>query len=242
MEGEFVMSDLPENNNEIKAEAAAETNPSVTDGATKEVFNLKKEIFEWFYTIAIALIIAFLIKGFLFDVVRVDGDSMYPTLLDNDRLIITKLGYTPNQKDIIILDSTYKRREQYYAIREQNGENINFATKFIESFSLPQDLKKRFYVKRIIALPGQTVDIVDGKVLVDGEILNEEYYQGTTPISDPTVNYPVTIDEGHVFVMGDNRHNSSDSRSSTLGQVPIDAILGKAQIRIWPLNSIGLTK
>ena len=221
------MSDLHENNNEINAEAAVETNPSVTDGAAKEVFNLKKEIFEWFYTIAIALVIAFLIKGFLFDVVRVDGDSMHPTLLDNDRLIITKLGYTPKQKDIIILDSTYKRREQYYAIREQNGENINFATKFIESFSLPRDLKKRFYVKRII---------------VDGEILEEEYYQGTTPISDPTVNYPVTIDEVHVFVMGDNRHNSSDSRSSTLGQVPIDAILGKAQIRIWPLNTIGLTK
>lgn len=242
MEGVFVMSDLPENNNEIKAEASQGSGSSVTEGPAKEVFNLKKEIFEWFYTIAIALIIAFLIKGFLFDVVRVDGDSMKPTLLNNDRLIISKLAYTPEQKDIIILDSTYKRREQYYAIREQNGESINFITKFIESFSLPQDLKKRYYVKRIIALPGQTVDIVDGKVLVDGEILEEEYYQGDTPISDPTVKYPITIDEGHVFVMGDNRHNSSDSRVSSLGQVPMDAILGKAQIRIWPPNSIGLTK
>ena len=236
------MNDLPKNNSELNAEAAQNSNPSVTDGSAKEVFNLKKEIFEWFYTIAIALVIAFLIKGFLFDVVRVDGDSMKPTLLNNDRLIISKLAYTPEQKDIIILDSTYKRREQYYAVREQNGENINFVTKFLESFSLPQDLKKRYYVKRIIALPGQTVDIVDGKVLVDGEILEEEYYHGDTTITDPTVEYPITIDENHVFVMGDNRHNSSDSRVSTLGQVPMDAILGKAQIRIWPLNNIGLTK
>ena len=242
MEGVFVMSDLPEMNNEINAEDAQSSNPSVTDCAGKEVFNLKKELFEWFYTIAIALIIAFLIKGFLFDVVRVDGNSMKPTLLNNDRLIISKLGYTPQQKDIVILDSTYKRREQHYAIREQNGEKINSVTKFIESFSLPNDLKKRYYVKRIIALPGQTVDIVDGKVLVDGKILEEEYYKGDTPISDPTMEYPITIDEAHVFVMGDNRHNSSDSRVSSLGQVPMDAILGKAQIRIWPLNNIGLTK
>lgn len=241
MEGVFVMNDFLENNNEINAEAAT-VNPSVTDGPQKEVFNLKKEVFEWFYTIAIALIIAFFIKGFLFDVVKVDGSSMYPTLLNNDRLIITKLGYTPKQQDIVILDSTYKKREQHYALREQNGEKFNAVTKLIDYFSLPNDLKKRYYVKRIIALPGQTVDIVDGKVLVDGEILEEAYYQGDTPISDLSVEYPVTIDEGHVFVMGDNRHHSADSRSSTLGQVPIDAILGKAQLRIWPLNNISLTK
>ena len=85
-------------------------------------------------------------------------------------------------------------------------------------------------------------DIIDGKVYVDGEQLNEEYYQGETPITDISVEYPVTIDEDHVFVMGDNRPHSSDSRVSSLGQVPYDAILGKAQIRIWPLNTIGLTR
>lgn len=209
----------------------------------KEVFDLKKEVFEWIYTIAIALVIAFVIKGFLFDIVRVDGDSMNPTLIHNDRLIISKLGYTPKQQDIVILDSSYKQREQHYKIREQNGENINFLTKFIESFSLPDGLKKRYYVKRVIALPGQTVDITkDGKVLVDGEVLFEEYYQGVTPITDASVTYPLTVDEDHVFVMGDNRFNSKDSRSSSLGLIPFDAILGKAQIRIWPFSSIGLTR
>lgn len=237
------MNDIPENNNEISAEASGLNTGEALKKAQKEAFNLKKEVFEWVYTIAIALLIAFVIKGFLFDIVRVDGSSMYPTLVHNDRIIITKLAYKPKQQDIVILDSSYKRREQYYAIREQNGESFNAVTKFIDSFSLPQDLKKKYYVKRIIALPGQTVDIVDGKVLVDGEILDENaYYTGDTTITDPTVSYPITVDEGCVFVMGDNRHNSSDSRSSSLGQVPIEAISGKAQLRIWPLNSMGATK
>lgn len=237
------MNDIPENNNEMSAEASEINAEEVLKKPQKEAFNLKKEVFEWIYTIAIALLIAFVIKGFLFDIVRVDGSSMYPTLVHNDRIIITKLAYKPKQQDIIILDSSYKRREQYYALREQNGESFNAVTKFIDSFSLPQDLKKKYYVKRIIALPGQTVDIVDGKVLVDGEVLDENaYYTGDTPITDPTVSYPITVSEGNVFVMGDNRHNSSDSRSSSLGQVPIEAISGKAQLRIWPLNSMGATK
>ena len=231
------MRDANENSTETTV------NPSVQEGTEKEVFNLKKEVFEWVYTIVVALLIAFLIKGFLFDVVKVDGNSMFPTLYNNDRIIITKLGYKPEQKDIIILDSNYKKRELYYDALEDSGKEFNAVTKFIDyQFNLPQNLKKKYYVKRIIALPGQTVDIVDGKVYVDGEKLLEEYYQGETPITDPTVKYPVTIEEGHVFVMGDNRPHSSDSRVSSLGQVPYDAILGKARIRIWPLNTIGLTK
>ena len=210
------MSDLPEN--ETRAEA------SVTEEATKEAFNLKKEVFEWIYTIAVALIIAFLIKGFLFDVVRVDGPSMETTLFNNDRLIITKLGYKPQTQDIVILDSTYKNRENYYKILEQCGEKFNPVTKFFNYFSLPTEYKKRYYVKRVIALPGQTVDIVNGKVLVDGEELSEPYYSGDTTITDPTVEYPVTVAEDCVFVMGDNRPHSKDSRSSDLGQVPIKAL------------------
>ena len=99
------MSDIPEN--EVKSEPNSET--SVTDETTKEAFDLKKEVFEWIYTIVIALAIAFLIKGFIFDVVRVDGPSMETTLINNDRLVITKLGYKPQSQDIVILDSNYKK-------------------------------------------------------------------------------------------------------------------------------------
>jgi len=233
------MSDLPEN--EINTQ---DTESGITEGAKNENFNLGKEIFEWIYTLVIALAIAFVIKGFIFDVVRVDGPSMESTLINNDRLIITKLGYTPKSQDIIILDSNYKSREKYYDTLEMSGQKVNALSKTIDYFSLPTNLKKRYYVKRIIGLPGQTVDIVNGKVLVDGEILDEPYLDDNliTSITDSSVKYPVTVSEDCVFVMGDNRPHSKDSRSSDLGEVPIDAILGKSQFRIWPLNSIGFTK
>lgn len=93
-----------------------EKNENVTKTTAKEdkKTSLAREIWEWVYTLAIAIVIAMLIKGFIFDIVRVDGSSMFPTLVDNDRLIVTKLGYTPKQGDIIILDSEYKNREEYF--------------------------------------------------------------------------------------------------------------------------------
>ncbi len=242
------MSDLPENKkqdttDEINAEASEINNePEMVEEVGKEVFSLKKEVFEWVYTIAIALVIAFLIKGFLFDIVRVDGESMYPTLMNNDRLVVTKIGYKPQQKDIVILDSTYHKRDEYYQNLEMNGEKYNWFTKMINYFSLPDSLKIRYYVKRVIALPGQTVDIHDGNVYVDGELLEEEYYDGTTSTYDSEVQFPMEIQDGYVFVMGDNRGNSKDSRSSSLGQVPFEAIVGKAQLRIWPFDSFGFVE
>ena len=176
--------------------------------------------------------------------VRVDGSSMFPTLVNNDRLIVTKLGYTPHQGDIVILDSTYKGREEYYdKVANNKGETkLSLTEKFTAWRGLPPSLKKRYYVKRIIALPGQTVDLQNGKVVVDGKVLDEPYYEGTTQSIDSSVQYPITVGENMVFVMGDNRPHSKDSRSSELGQVPYEALLGKSQIRIWPLNDIGLTR
>lgn len=203
-----------------------------------------REIFEWVYSIAIAIAIAFIIKGVFFDVVKVDGLSMYPTLNDGDRLIVTKLGYEPEQGDIIILDSTYHKREMYYdTIAAQEGKDeLSWFDKLKLTFSLPDDVKKVYYVKRVIATEGQTVDLRDGKVYVDGEQLDEPYYSGETYSIDSTVEYPVVVDEGCVFVMGDNRGHSLDSRSSTLGQVEDKAVLGKSAFRIFPFNSIGKTK
>ncbi len=200
----------------------------------KSNFNLKKEIFEWFYTILIAVVIAIVIKTFLFDFVVVDGPSMYPTLKNGDRLIVTKLNYEPERQDIIVLDSAYKNRERYY-----NDMGIESdVKKFFTSFSLPDGLKKKYYVKRIIGMPGDTVDLIGNKVYVNGEELLEEYYPDYTFAYDPLVTFPLTVSENMVFVMGDNRPESKDSRSSQLGEVPMDAILGKCSLRIWPLNSV----
>ncbi len=203
-----------------------------------------REIFEWIYSIAIAIVIAFVIKQVFFDVVKVDGLSMYPTLDNGDRLIVTKLGYEPKQGDIVILDSTYHKREMYYdRIAESEGkEELNWFDKLRLSFSLPEDVKKVYFVKRVIATEGQTVDLRDGKVYVDGELLDEPYYSGETYSIDSTVHYPVTVEEGCIFVMGDNRGHSLDSRSSQLGQVQDEAVLGKSQLRIFPFDSIGKTE
>ena len=204
------------------------------------------EIFEWIVTLAIAFAVAFVIKHFVFDIVKVDGSSMVPTLHDGDRLIVTKLGYTPKQGDIIILDSTYKNRMEYFdnLAKDKNKEHLSGVEKFFaERSGMPASLNKRYFVKRVIALPGQTVDISEGHVYVDGEILDEPYYSGTTSaISSSSIKYPLTVEDNTVFVMGDNRNNSKDSRSSELGLVPYDAILGKAQLRIWPFNAISVTK
>lgn len=233
---------MNENENKVTENAQAEA-------VTKEVPEKKKksigaEIWEWVYTIAIALAIAFVIKGFLFDIVKVDGQSMYPTLDHKDRLIITKIGYTPDNGDIVILDSTYKDREEYYdTLADEKGkEELGFVEKTIKYFTLPDSLKHRYYVKRVIGMPGQTVDIKDGLVYVDGQLLEEEYYDGTTTAYDPGMKFPLTVEENHVFVMGDNRNHSKDSRDSTLGQVPFEAVIGKSQIRIFPFTSIGTTK
>lgn len=214
-----------------------------TDVTKEKTFSLGKEIFEWVYTIAIALIIAFVVKSFVFDVVRVDGESMYPTLMNSDRLIVTKLGYKPEQGDVIILDSSYVKREKYISqLEKQKGHEMTLTESLKFKLNTPKELKTKYYVKRVIALPGQTVDIHDGGVYVDGQLLDEPYYDGVTNKTDTSVKYPITVKEDCVFVMGDNRANSTDSRTSILGQVPYKAIFGKAQVRFWPLNTIGLVK
>lgn len=212
------------------------------ENSEKKKMNWLKEIWEWVYTIVIAVVIALLIKNFLFDIVKVDGSSMYPTLIDGDRLIVSRLGYKPEYGDIVILDSTYKDREQYYkSVAEGDGkEELGFIGKL--TTKLPQHLKKRYYVKRVIGMPGQTVDLRDGKVYIDDELLDEEYYEGVTYPIDSNMQFPITVEEDTVFVMGDNRPRSKDSRSSDLGLVPYDALLGQSQFRIWPLNALGVTR
>lgn len=238
-------------NEKKKSEASAnieskkEQNPVVETGSLnkkKAEKSIAREIFEWAYSIVIAFIVAFLIKTFLFDLVMVDGLSMYPTLNNSERLIVTKLGYEPKQGDIIILDANYSKREVYFdeLAKKEGKEELSGTRKFKEKLSLKDDnYKTKYYVKRIIATEGQTVELRDGYVYVDGKKLNEPYYDGLTEPTGYSVSYPFTVSENCVFVMGDNRYNSTDSRSMLLGEVSEEAILGKAQLRVWPLNKFG---
>ncbi len=175
----------------------------------KEPFNLKKELWEWLKAIVVAGIIVFIIFHFLIRVVTVDGSSMRPTLEDGDRLIISNLFYEPENGDVVILS-------------EETG--------------LDEAL-----VKRIIAVEGQTVDINEnGEVLIDGKVISEPYIAETIDgLHRGDQDYPVTVPEGCVFVMGDNRNHSTDSRFADIGMVQEEEILGRVLFRLLPLSQIG---
>ena len=176
----------------------------------KPPFNWKKEALDWVTSIAVALIIALLIRRFVFTLVRVDGPSMNPTLTHNDTLFTSRLMYTPKVGDIIIFR--------------------------------PPASPKTPYVKRVIATEGQTVDIdpLTGTVTVDGKAYDEPYIaEPIQPSRMGDMESPFTVPEGTVFVLGDHRNNSHDSRDSDVGAVPVKNIIGKAQFRLLPLSTFG---
>ena len=185
--------------------------PNPEEEEDEEIFyegtNWKKEIKEWLQAILFALVIGYFIINFVFATVRVEGQSMDPTLAHGDRLIVWRLGYEPENGDIVVLEPPIYNVDDYY-------------------------------VKRVIATEGQTVQIINNHVYVNGEVLDEPYIQGNVSALDSRYELPQAIPEGACFVLGDNREHSSDSRA--FGLVPNDHIMGEVKLRIWPLNSLGV--
>ena len=175
---------------------------------------MKKEIIgAWAKDILIAVAVAVVILQFIRPTI-VKEFSMMDTLHENDYLIVSKQAYLfdkVNYGDIIVFNTTLETIE---------GQ------------------KKRL-IKRVIGLPGDTIEIKDGKVYRNQKILVENYIfeQYTSGFVKPTV-----IPEGRLFVMGDNRQNSADSRDSRIGMVDEKAIYGEAILRLYPFNKIGLLK
>ncbi|HHW30529.1 MAG TPA: signal peptidase I [Clostridiaceae bacterium] len=195
-----------------------------------ESVSFAKELFQWIEAILVAVIIALLIRGFIFEPVLVQGDSMNNTLSSNERLIVYKLGYyfsEPKRGDIIVL--------QY-----QKGavEYIPFLKNFTFIKKMLPGINEVDFIKRVIAVPGDVVDIKDGFVYINNEKLDEPYALGYTDSYGLKV--PFVVEEGEVFVLGDNRQNSRDSRQ--IGMIKYDRIKGKAVYRIWPLNNMGVLK
>lgn len=192
-------------------------------GKNKEV-SAAEEYLDWVETIIFAFFVVILIFTFLLRIANVDGESMLPTLNDGDRLIVSHLFYTPEAGDIVIVNS-------------ENG-HIYGANNTIETV----DGLDKVIVKRVIALGGQQVkiDFNTGEVFVDGVVQDEPYIAELTKEDEGGHSYPVTVPDGYVFVMGDNRMNSTDSRSSLVGFVDEEDILGKVVLRIFPFNEIGV--
>ncbi|MCD8510823.1 MAG: signal peptidase I [Bacillus sp. (in: Bacteria)] len=175
----------------------------------------KSESWEWIKAVSVALILAIVIRYFFFAPIVVDGQSMMPTLEHNDRMIVNKIGYSigkPDRFDIIV-------------------------------FHAPQN---KDYIKRVIGLPGDTLYYEDDQLYINGEPVEEPYlekykqgasrlpYTGDFHLREVT-GYDV-VPDGHVFVLGDNRQHSKDSRH--IGVIPYDEVVGKANIVFWPFTEI----
>lgn len=188
------------------------------NNGTADNKNFFADMFDWMCSIFSAILCFIIIFALFARVITVDGESMVPTLQDQQRLIVSDMFYTPQYDDIVIL----------YADKLVNESSGGYGKPI---------------VKRVIGLPGDTIriDFVKGVVYRNGELLPDDYTN--TPTNLPE-NFPnnqdVTVEDGKIFVLGDNRNGSKDSRSSDVGQVDMRYIMGKAYLRIWPLNALGM--
>ena len=170
-------------------------------------------LLDWGVYILIVGVLAFLLLGYVAQRTLVDGTSMNPTLQHKDSVLVEKLSYRFGEP----------KRYDIVVFRYLHQDNT-------------------YYIKRIIGLPGETVQIIDGYVYINGERLKDEVYGNDVMISAGTAAEPIVLGQYEYFVLGDNRNGSSDSRADSVGNVTKSQIVGKAFVRIWPLTEIGFLK
>ena len=204
-----------ENNSNCETEEITVENDSNNVKTKKDSFD-KSFIFDWLEVLVHAIIVVVICFSFLFRIATIDGPSMENTLHHGERVIISNLFYEPKAGDMVVISRN--KENSVYTMSDSNTPII----------------------KRIIATEGQTVDIdfEEGIVYVDGIALEEEYTKAPTT-RKWNVEFPVTVDEGCVFVLGDNRNDSLDSRDLSIGMVDTRYILGHAVYRVFPFNKIG---
>ena len=195
----------------------------------KETYTLRQflgDAMDLIESVVTSIFVVMIVFTFIFCTANVDGDSMVPTLEDGDRLVVSRFDKTYETGDILILDSIqsymFDESGTLYA-SEGLGKNI---------------------VKRLIAQGGQEVNInfAEGVVYVDGQALDEPYTSSPTDRDNYAFTYPFTVPEGYVFVLGDNRCISKDSRHPDVGLVPEKDIIGNVLFRISPLSKFGKIK
>jgi len=181
----------------------------------------RSEVREWTESIIIAFVLAMFIRTFFFQAFKIPSGSMRPTLIEGDRLMVNKLRYGPK------IPFTKDRRLPGFG-RPQRGDVIVFI--------YPVD-PSRDFIKRLIGLAGETVEIKNGDIYVDGEVVDvpaieKVYYYNRGDYGQE--NSPITVPEGHYFVLGDNSGSSSDGRY--WGFVPAGSVIGRAELIYWPFS------
>ena len=165
---------------------------------------ISREVRSWIVSLTSAVLVAILIRWFIVELYVVDGPSMQPTLQDGERLVVNKFIY--HWRD------------------PMRGEVV--------IFRYPRD-HTRDFIKRVIAVGGDTIEIKDGHVFVNDALINEDYIAEKTRTEYPKR----TVPEGTIFVCGDNRRNSLDSRFPDVGFVPLELVKGKATLIFWPVDN-----
>ena len=171
-----------------------------------------KELLDTSIYLLVVLVLTYLVITFVGQRTQVSGSSMENTLHHGDNLIVDKITYR------------FKDPSRY--------DIIVFPFRYEENV---------YYIKRIIGLPGETIQIEDGTIYVDGEVLYESYGREVMKSAGLAAD-PVTLGEDEYFVLGDNRNDSTDSRDPNVGVIHRDEIIGRAWMRIWPLDGIGVLK
>lgn len=183
------------------------------------------EIYDWISSIVIAFALALFINIFIFQPTEVVGSSMEPTLQNHNYIIISKLSHTmrsiPDYNDIVIVDSRILRDRTWKD--DLTEPLLTYLSVIKKSAVQPHDI----WVKRVIGRPGDKLEIKDGHIYRNGALLNESYIKETMATPE---NKTITVPDNQVFVMGDNRNNSMDSRF--IGPVPVDHVLGKMVYKI----------
>lgn len=172
-----------------------------------------KELLSWVVELAVIILVSLFIVTYVGQRTVVDGESMTNTLQDGENLIIDKISYRFTDID----------RFDIVVFRYQNRKDEHF-------------------IKRVIGLPGETVQIIGDDIYINGEILEEDFGREDFILDPGRAVQPITLGEDEYFVMGDNRNNSRDGRDPSVGNVPKSTIDGRALLRIWPLSEFGLLK
>lgn len=201
-----------------------------------------KNILEWVYCIIIALILALLFRYFIATPTIVKQRSMFPTLKENQRLILNRTqritGKEPQVGDIITFEAPSMvydmlNVDQKNPVAKYDEKSRGILSKFAYYIL---EITKTSYIKRVIATEGQHVVIKDGKVYINNVELEEDYLQPDV-VTESNVFNDFIVPKGYIFAMGDNRTKSTDCRD--LGCVPLDKVEGIVSFRFWPLNCFG---
>lgn len=204
-----------------------------------------QNIIEWIICIIIAIVLTLLFRYFIATPTVVQQVSMYPTLIENQRLIIKRTfritGNMPVRGDIVTFEATshtYSEgtADQSNPIAIYIDDNKNIIDRF---FYNVLEVTKKSYIKRVIGLPGEHIEIKNGKVYINSKELKEDYLQPDV-ITESEIFNDFIVPKGYIFCMGDNRAKSTDCRR--FGCIPIEKLEGIVVCRFWPLNKFGSVK